>query len=106
MVLKKRWGLLSLVLVLGLLFSGCELFNDVDLDDVLPEELSRADFLNTLVNDFEPIVQSFIDATYYEEPEVPALEEPFEHLEFPEAEDLDFTDFFSHYDLLEGPGAG
>lgn len=91
MTLKKRWGLLSLVLTLGLLFSGCGLFNDVDLDDVLPEELSRADFLNTLVTDFEPIVQSFIDQTEYDD---------IEGWIFPEEEDIDFSDFLAHFDVF------
>ncbi len=91
MGLKKKWGLLPLMLVLGLLFSGCGLFNDVDLDDVLPEELSRADFLNTLVNDFEAIVQSFIEQTEYDDTE---------GWSFPEEEDIDFSDFLAHFDIL------
>ncbi len=91
MSLKKRWGLLSIVLVLGLLFSGCGLFNDVDLDDVLPEELSRADFLNTLVTDFEPIVQSFIDQTEYDD---------IEGWIFPEEEEIDFSDFLAPFDVF------
>jgi len=98
---KKTILFLIIVLTLGLSVTGCDLFNDINLDnDEILEDQSKADFFNTVINDFGDVLQSFIDATYYEEPEITALEEPFEHLVFPQAEDLDFADFFSHYDLF------
>jgi len=101
---KKTILFLIIVLALGLSVTGCDLFNDINLDnEEILEDQSKADFFNTVINDFGDVLQSFIDATYYEEPEVTALLEPVEYLVFPQAEDLDFTDFFSRYDLFIGP---
>jgi len=94
--MPKRLFLLVVVLVVGLIMSGCGLFNDVDLnDDEIVEEQSIADFLNSLVNSFGVLVQDFIDQT----------EEAEGVLEFPDADDLDFFDLFGHLDeFLDGPG--
>jgi len=89
---NRKLVLLPLALILGLLLSGCGLFNDVEVD-VPTEELSKADFLNTLINDFADLVQSFIDETEYDDGWMT-----------PGEDDLDFSALFAHYDIfmLEG----
>ncbi len=92
MLKNRKLVLLPLALILGLLLSGCGLFNDVEVD-VPTEELSKADFLNTLINDFADLVQSFIDETEYDDGWMT-----------PGEDDLDFSALFAHYDIfmLEG----
>jgi len=94
--MPKRLVFLFAVLIFGLVLSGCGLFNDVDLnDDETVEEQSIADFFNSFVNSFGVLVQEFVDET----------EEAEGALDFPDADDLDFSDFLGHFDeFLDGPG--
>lgn len=93
MLQKKRWLFLILVLALGMVFSGCDLFNDIDLDEEeILEDLTIANFLNEIINDFGEVLQSFIDNTEYDD----GLDE----LIFPEPGDLDFSVLFAHIDHI------
>jgi len=95
--MAKKYFLLVTLLVLGLVISGCGLFNDVDLnDDEIVDEHSIADFLNSVVTSFGVLVQDFIDQT----------EEVGGVLEFPDADDLDFSDLFGHFDEILGDPGG
>jgi len=90
---KKRWLFLILVLALGMVFSGCDLFNDIDLDEEeILEDLTIANFLNEIINDFGEVLQSFIDNSEYDD----GLDE----LIFPEPGDLDFSALFAHIDHI------
>ncbi len=93
MLQKKRWLFLILVLALGMVFSGCDLFNDIDLDEEeILEDLTIANFLNEIINDFGEVLQSFIDNSEYDD----GLDE----LIFPEPGDLDFSALFAHIDHI------
>ncbi len=96
---------MALVLVMVVAVTGCDLFNEVDLVDEnnqeeLIQELSRADFFNTLITDFGELVQYFIDQTEFVELD-PLEVDPLlmGELVFPSVEDLDFTAFLAHYDI-------
>ncbi len=93
MLQKKKWLFLILILALGMVFSGCDLFNDINIDEEENlEDLTIANFLNEIINDFGDVLQSFIDNTTYDE----GLEE----LVFPEQGELDFSALLTHIDHL------
>ncbi len=93
MLQKKKWLFLILVLALGIVFSGCDLFNEIDIDEEeILEDLTIANFLNEIINDFGDVLQSFIVNTGYDD----GLDE----LIFPQPGDLDFSALFAHIDYI------
>jgi len=100
--LKNKLFLFFLIFSVGIIFSGCGLFNDIDLGEE-PDlsDQAKAEFLNTFINDLETLVQEFIEETYYEEPAVTVLlDDPYHYLNFPDPEDLDLSQLLAHFDLF------
>jgi len=96
--LEKRRSLFLFVLVLGLglVFSGCGLFQDSVDPDMDIEELSVADTLNAFIGDYNSLVDAYVEQfiNFLEDDQVDESD--------PAVYDLDeeFTAVLAHYDEL------